>query len=305
MDSQEKATLQLHDALKECFEQIRFARAAELARSGCYLQAEGLLSPNGRESSDPKELDLLARIAAQQRQYGLARRRWETALQQSPDNAAYKRAIECAKEAEHFQTMLRKGAIVALMAFSVAVLTISVWNFFPLHSPTVRTKARPLPRELPPSHLTQGLQSPPENSNSTETTPKQIDPATPQTATKLPQVATPPSAPAPTEGTPTVPQPTPIATQPTPTPPEPATPQPAPPAIPPTGPSPAIPPAVPPPAIPQPDPATPQPTPTTQEPASVAPEPAPAAPQPPSPTILQPAPDTPQPEPSPVAPKNQ
>lgn len=279
MDPVDKEAQQLRDTLKGCFEQIRFARAAELARSGCYLQAEGLLSPNGRESSDPKELDLLARIAAQQRQYGLARRRWDAALQQSPDNADYKRAIERTMEVEHFQMILRKWAIVALVVFSVAVLIISVWNS---------------------SHLTQDSQSPPQNSNSTETTPKQIDPTTIQPATKLPQVATPPSAPSPIEGTLAVPQPTPIAPQPTPATPEPATPHPVTPTtIPPKAPSTTIIPVAPPPTIPHPNPAIPQPTPTAPEPEPVAPEPTPAAPQPLPPTFLENASATQQPESSP------
>lgn len=89
MDPLDKGTQQIHDALKVCFEQIRFARAAELARSHRYLEAEGLLAPNGQESSDPKDLDLLARISAQQRRYERARRLWEAALKQSPDNAGY------------------------------------------------------------------------------------------------------------------------------------------------------------------------------------------------------------------------
>ena len=37
MNHLEKPPLLLHDALKECFDQIRFARAAELARSRRYL----------------------------------------------------------------------------------------------------------------------------------------------------------------------------------------------------------------------------------------------------------------------------
>src|SRR5260221_5195359 len=108
MDSQERKTQQLDDTVKECFVQTRFARAAELARFGRYLAAEGLLSPNGREPSDPRELDLLARISARQRRYRRARRLWEIALKQSPGNADYERAIERTREAERFQAILRK-----------------------------------------------------------------------------------------------------------------------------------------------------------------------------------------------------
>jgi cell division septation protein DedD len=137
MNSQERATQQLHDTLKEYFVQIRFARAAELARSGRYLEAEGLLSPNGRESSDPKELDLLARISARQRQYRRARRLWEIALERSPGNAGYERAIERTRDAERFQTMLRKGAMLALLGLAVIALFIAVWSSFHRHSSSV------------------------------------------------------------------------------------------------------------------------------------------------------------------------
>lgn len=136
MDPLNKRTQELHDALKLCFEQIRFARAAELARSSRYLEAEGLLAPNGREPSDPKQLDLLARISAQQRQYERARRLWETALQQSPGNADYERAIERTKDAERFQAMLRKGAMIALVCLAVSALVIGVWRFVYRPSPS-------------------------------------------------------------------------------------------------------------------------------------------------------------------------
>ena len=247
----------LEDPLKQCLEHIRFARATELARFGHYWEAEGVLAPNGRVSSDPRDLDLLARISAQQRQYGRARSLWEAALKQSPDNTEYERAIECARDAEHFQRKLRKVAMIALVTFSAAILVIAVLKFFPRRAPTVHTKTKPLPRELPLPHLTQDSQSPAQNSNSTEATPRQNDPATPQPATEIHQVATPPSAPAPTEGTPAVPQPTPIAPQPTPASPEPATPHPVIPfTIPPKTPSTTITPVV------TPRPVAPDPAPT-------------------------------------------
>src|SRR5947208_1678589 len=74
MDSLDEAKKLVRAALKDYSEQLRFARAAELARSRRYLEAEGLLAPKGRVSADPQDLDLLARIAAQQRQYARARR---------------------------------------------------------------------------------------------------------------------------------------------------------------------------------------------------------------------------------------
>jgi len=187
MDPLEKATRQLQEALKECFEEIRFARAAELARSRRYLEAEGLLSPNGRESSVPKELDLLARISAQQRKYGRARRLWGAALQQSPGNAAYERAIERAKAAEHFQA-LRKRVTIALLALAVVALVVAAAAFFSRRSPTAGREVE----KLPDIYANTTLHSAPAI-GATQPAPVALPPApsTPQAATPP---ATPPSA---------------------------------------------------------------------------------------------------------------
>lgn len=132
----------VNEALKEFFDQVRFARAVELAHSRRYLEAEGLLSPNGRESSEPKELDLLARIAAQQKQYARARRLWESALKQSPENAAYKRAIERTREAEQFQAKLHKVAMFALVTLAVIFAFLAVRNLFPKQPPSLAPKSQ-------------------------------------------------------------------------------------------------------------------------------------------------------------------
>jgi len=50
------------------FVKIRLARATELALSKRFAEAEAVLSPNGELTDNPSELDLLARIAAQQEQ---------------------------------------------------------------------------------------------------------------------------------------------------------------------------------------------------------------------------------------------
>jgi len=198
MDAQEKATQQLCDTLEDCFEQIRFARAAELARSGRYLEAEGLLTPNGRPSSVPKDLDLLARISAQRRQYGRARRLWETALRQSPGNIDYERAIECAKMAERFQARLRAAAVIAFVCLAVLAVTISVWNFFhrsfPSASADVKKPASPLPATpqpavVAPQPTPATLQPPPSTPQPAPTTPQPTPatlqpPASPQPATQ-------------------------------------------------------------------------------------------------------------------------
>ena len=203
MDPVDKEAQQLRDTLKGCFEQIRFARAAELARSRRYLEAEGLLTPNGRESSDPRDLDLLARISAQQRQYGRARRLWEAALQESPGNADYERAIERTKDAERFQAVLRRGAMIALACLAVTALTIGVWRFFHQPSPSSvvdvkkqasSSSATPQPAPATPQPTPATPQPAPATPQPAPATP-QPAPATPQPAPATPQPATPPVAP--------------------------------------------------------------------------------------------------------------
>jgi hypothetical protein len=215
MDSQDRATQQLHDTLKECFEQIRFARAAELARSRRYLEAEGLLSPNGRESSNPRELDLLARISAQQRRYGRARQLWEAALQRSPENADYKRAIECTREAERFQAVCRKAAVIVFLSLAVAALLLAVWGYFRRHTPSSAGSEDKRPN--------------------VQASPTALPPATPQPAPATPQPAptTPQPAPATPQPAPATPQPAPATPQPAPATPQPTAPQPATPPVPP------------------------------------------------------------------------
>ena len=132
----------VNEALKEFLDQVRFARAVELAHSRRYLEAEGLLSPNGRESSEPKELDLLARIAAQQKQYARARRLWESALTQSPENADYKRAIERTREAEQFQAKMHKLAMLALVTLAVVFAFLAVRNLFLRQPPSLAPKSQ-------------------------------------------------------------------------------------------------------------------------------------------------------------------
>jgi len=198
MDAQDRATQQLHDTLKECFEQMRFARAAELARSRRYLEAEGLLSPNGRESSDPRELDLLARISAQQRRYERARHLWEAALQRSPGNPDYTRAIECTREAERFQAVCRKAAMIVLLSLAVAALFLAVWRYFQGHtlssagSEEKRPNVQANTTALPPAPATP--QPAPTTPQPAPATP-QPPPTTPQPAPATPQPATPLVAP--------------------------------------------------------------------------------------------------------------
>lgn len=130
MDSPETAALQLRTTLTECFEQMRFARAAELARSRRFLEAEALLAPKGRVSADLKTLDLLARISAQQGQYARARELWSAALEQAPGNAEYERAIECTREAELSQAAWQRGILIFLATLLLGSSCVSAWMYF-------------------------------------------------------------------------------------------------------------------------------------------------------------------------------
>jgi len=130
MDDQEKWAGELRRTLNECFDQIRFARAAELARSRRYLEAEGLLAPNGHASSNPKELDLLARIAAQQGRFDQARRLWEAAFRISPNNSDYERAIQRAEAAERSQQKRQKIVMIVLATLTVASLVLAAYLLF-------------------------------------------------------------------------------------------------------------------------------------------------------------------------------
>lgn len=80
-------------ALEKCFAQIRLARATELGQWGRFLEAEAVLVKNGELPDDPRELDLLARIAAQQEQFAKARRLWQAALEKSPADEEYAQCL--------------------------------------------------------------------------------------------------------------------------------------------------------------------------------------------------------------------
>jgi hypothetical protein len=89
--------------LAEYVDQVRFARAVQLAHSDRYLEAEGVLCPNGHLPEAPRELDLLARIAVRQGRNSQARRLWEAALARDPQNPAYQECIDRLGELPRFR----------------------------------------------------------------------------------------------------------------------------------------------------------------------------------------------------------
>ena len=122
---------QARAALEKCFAQIRLARATELAQSKRFPEAEAALMPNGDPPDNPRDLDLLARIAAQQARLSDARRLWETALQKDPHNPEYgdclQRLTELQDATSRFDTLLA-WLVCATILFSIGAL---LYAFFP------------------------------------------------------------------------------------------------------------------------------------------------------------------------------
>jgi tetratricopeptide (TPR) repeat protein len=168
---------QTRRTLGECFDQIRLARATELAQSRRFLEAESLLSPNGRLPESARELDLLARIAAQQKRFREARRLWETALQKTPGDNGYQDAIKQIERAERANELCRKVLLACVAVLFIATLVFLTFKFWPWHS---RGTAK---QQIP--HVQQALPSQPQQK------PK---PAPAQTPTQPARQAPPPSA---------------------------------------------------------------------------------------------------------------
>jgi len=118
-------------ALEKCFAQIRLARATELAQSKRFLEAEAVLLPNGELPDDPRELDLLARIAAQQEQFSKARRLWEAALQKLPADEEYIRCVELARKKERIYELTDKVLIYVVCVIVVFSIAAIVYAFVP------------------------------------------------------------------------------------------------------------------------------------------------------------------------------
>lgn len=118
-------------ALEDCFAKIRLARATELAQSKRFLEAETVLMPNGELPDNPRELDLLARMAAQQEQFSKARRLWEAALEKSPEDEEYAQCLERVRKMERTAELTDK--VLNYVVWAVVVLSIAdiVYAFMP------------------------------------------------------------------------------------------------------------------------------------------------------------------------------
>jgi hypothetical protein len=112
------------EVLSRFLEQLLLARATELARSGRLLEAEALLT-SGRGPQSPKEMDLLARIAAQGHRYEQAKRLWTAARAGDPENQEYPRGMGALAEERKKQERIQKALLWASMGV-IVLLTVLV-----------------------------------------------------------------------------------------------------------------------------------------------------------------------------------
>jgi hypothetical protein len=124
-EQEQQLSEQARATLDAYFVKIRLARATELAQSKRFAEAEAVLSPNGEFTDNPSELDLLARIAAQQEQFGKARRLWEAALHASPADTEYSQCLERARKWEQTSGILDRVlnyVVWVVVLFSIAAI---------------------------------------------------------------------------------------------------------------------------------------------------------------------------------------
>jgi tetratricopeptide (TPR) repeat protein len=104
------------------FHQLSLARAAALARAGDYLGATTILHPGSELLRDPRAIDLMARIYAQQGDFPKAQSLWSHVIKMEPGNRAAGLGLERIR-----QVQLRRcwGALpIALVAVVFGMLTM-------------------------------------------------------------------------------------------------------------------------------------------------------------------------------------
>ena len=124
MTGNTQSVAKARDIVGRCFKDMRFARAAELARAKEYDEAVAALAPAGRLPTDPNKLDLLARIAAQRGRYLEAEKLWEDAGKLAPDNEAFKACAAQAVRARHLRSQAKQAAIAVGVAVVVGLLAV-------------------------------------------------------------------------------------------------------------------------------------------------------------------------------------
>ncbi len=154
---------QIQSTLEEAFDQIRFSRAAELARSQRYLEAAALLAPGGRLPTSTTNLDMLARIAVGMEDFQTAEKCWQHAAQIEPENPIYREYLHELESVQR-QARLRHNVILSLsLAILGALLTLlgfllwhelrSVASWPALHGvSSTSSTSKPAPAKNPLEH---------------------------------------------------------------------------------------------------------------------------------------------------------
>jgi hypothetical protein len=127
-------------------------RAAELAQSRRFVEAEELLSPDGKLPNSPRDLDLLARIAVHNRRFSQARSLWEQILKSDPTNEAARGAL-ARLDSSWIAISLMKP--IALVIGAIVVLGFCVVGLFSTFSSAQHRKS------LSPESTTVRVLSPP------------------------------------------------------------------------------------------------------------------------------------------------
>ena len=153
MSSERPQQATITPSIDQCLNHIRLARAAELARSGNYLEAEAVLAPNGHVPESPRELDVLARIAAQQERFDDATRYWNAALKSDPDNSTYK---DCLQQLSLFQAGGQPAGTVLLLWCGGAVCALLLILIIGLFLWTHRSPTAELSQPLSTTNATKG-----------------------------------------------------------------------------------------------------------------------------------------------------
>jgi hypothetical protein len=94
------------------------------------LEAKALLVPTGRLPTDARELDLLARIAANQRRFFEAEQLWNDASKISPGNEVYRSAARNAAKARQTWSQIKQTAFAVVIALVLAALILAAINIF-------------------------------------------------------------------------------------------------------------------------------------------------------------------------------
>lgn len=129
-DQEQTLRAQARTVIERFFDDIRLARATELAQLDKFAEAEAVLMNNGALPENAHELDLLARIAARQARFEQARRLWTKALQLEP-NPLYQQSIASLTPARRLGRIiaLHEGKLLNVLVFTIAVFAVAVLFF--------------------------------------------------------------------------------------------------------------------------------------------------------------------------------